>query len=270
MCLLSLTSPDIKQQNFTMMLFKVILFSQFFILGVSINENDIRLFFNNVLQCVERLHGEATDSFVYGRLYGELRNHIQTLSGFLSIPRFVEDSRNREAIDTLQSLHGFFNFLLTDFQTRHPEQTSAPSENRYVLLPPSLRTGHQGRPQYNISQEQISHLVSLGMNWQNIATCLGVSCRTLYRHRQRLSIQPLTYGTLSNDNLNRVVGEILQSTTNAGERYVHGSLRSRGLRIQRWRVRQSLQEIDPLGRSFRRRHAIRRRIYSVPTPNQLW
>ncbi|XP_034544131.1 uncharacterized protein LOC117816121 [Notolabrus celidotus] len=108
------------------------------------------------------------------------------------------------------------------------------------------------------------------MNWQCIATCLGVSCRTLYRHRQRLGVEPLAYATLSNDNLNRLVGEILQSTRNAGERYVHGSLRSRGLRIQRWRVRQSLQEVDPIGRSFRRRHAIRRRIYSVPTSNQLW
>ena len=89
-----------------MMLFKVILFCQFFILGVSSNENHIRFFFNNVLQCVERLHGEATDSYVHERLHGELRDHIQTLSGFLSIPRFVEDSRNREAVNTLQSLYG--------------------------------------------------------------------------------------------------------------------------------------------------------------------
>ncbi|XP_028258071.1 uncharacterized protein LOC114442995 [Parambassis ranga] len=112
--------------------------------------------------------------------------------------------------------------------------------------------------------------MSLGMNWQNIATCVGVSSRTLYRHRQLLGIPPMSYTTLSNENLNRVVGEILQHTTNAGERYVHGSLRSRGIHIQRWRVRQSLQEIDPIGRSFRRRHAIRRRIYSVSSPNQLW
>ncbi|KAG1954940.1 hypothetical protein F2P79_008969 [Pimephales promelas] len=63
---------------------------------------------------------------------------------------------------------------------------------------------------------------------------------------------------------------ILQRTPNSGETYILGSLRSRGIRIQRWRVRQSLQEIDPVGRSFRRRRAIRRRVYSVQTPNQLW
>lgn len=131
-------------------------------------------------------------------------------------------------------------------------------------------TGHQGRPQYSVSRQQILHLLSIGMNWQSIATCLGMSSRTLYRHRQRLGVESLTYSTLSNENLNAVVRQILQSTTNAGERYVHGSLRSCGLRIQRWRVRQSLEEIDPIGRPFRRRRTIRRRIYSVPSPNQLW
>ena len=249
------------------MLFKIILFSfqvQFFILGVSSNENEIRHYFNNVLECIERIQREGTDYFVHERMYGELRDHIETVSGFLSISRFAEDSR--EVFNTLASLHGCLHFLLTAYETRQRTR----SENSLALLPPPVMTRHQGRPRYSISGEQISHLVSLGMNWQSIATCLGVSCRTLYRHRQQLGVQPLTYATLSNDNLNRVVGEILQRTTNAGERYVRGSLRSRGMCIQRWRVRQSLQEVDPIGRSFRRRHAIRRRIYSVPTPNQLW
>ncbi|KAE8296881.1 hypothetical protein D5F01_LYC05655 [Larimichthys crocea] len=67
-----------------------------------------------------------------------------------------------------------------------------------------------------------------------------------------------------------IVGQILSNTPNAGETYVRGSLRSRGIRIQRWRVRQILQEIDPIGRCFRRSQAIRRRIYHVAGPNELW
>ncbi|KAI7796991.1 hypothetical protein IRJ41_010933 [Triplophysa rosa] len=251
-----------------MMLFKVILLSfqlHFFILGVSSNENDIRLYLNNMVECIEQMQRGA-DSFVHERLYRELCDHIQTLSGFLTVSRSVEDPRNRATVNTLESLYRCLNLVLTAYESRQRTR----SETSYVLLPPHVITGHQGRPRYSISKEQISHLVSLGMNWQSIATCLGVSCRTLYRHRQRLGVQPLMYATISDDNLNRVVGEILQSTTNAGEQYVHGSLRSRQLRLQRWRVRQSLQEVDPIGRSFRRRHTIRRRIYSVPAPNQLW
>ena len=33
---------------------------------------------------------------------------------------------------------------------------------------------------------------------------------------------------------------------------------------------QILQEIDPIGRALRRSHAIRRSVYSVQTPNELW
>lgn len=233
-----MTYPDLNQKNQAMKLFKVILLSLLvlqLICRVSSNENDIRTFLNNVLECLEQIQREATDSFVRQRLHRELGDHIQTLSGILSISRFVDDARNREAVNTLQSLNGWLIFLLTAYETRQ----GTTSENRLVLLPPSLMTCFQGRPRYSISREQISHLVSLGMNWQSIATCLGVSSRTLYRHREDLGIEPLTYATLSDENLNRVVREILQYTTNAGERYVHGSLRSRGLRIQRWRVRQS-------------------------------
>ena len=60
------------------------------------------------------------------------------------------------------------------------------------------------------------------------------------------------------------------STPNANERYVIGSLPARGIRIQRWGIRQILQEIDPVGRSLRRSQAIRRRVNSVQTPNELW
>lgn len=53
-------------------------------------------------------------------------------------------------------------------------------------------------------------------------------------------------------------------------KHVRGSLRSRGLHIQRWKVRQILQEIDPIGRRLCRSQGIRRRIYHVSGPHKLW
>uniref|UniRef100_A0A096LYP4 Integrase catalytic domain-containing protein n=2 Tax=Poecilia TaxID=8080 RepID=A0A096LYP4_POEFO len=135
---------------------------------------------------------------------------------------------------------------------------------------PTLRTGHSGRPRYDIQCGQITYCLSLGMNWERIAACFGISRRTLYRHRQQLQIGPITYTEICDELLAGTVREILQTTPNAGERYVIGSLRSRNIRIQRWRVRRCLQLLDPIGRAFRRRHTIRRRIYNVQTPNQLW
>lgn len=242
--------------------FRVTFVVLFFSVLVSGNEDDIRQFFTDILRCLEGIQRGVINS---ERMYGELHDHCQTLSGLLTVLRSAEDL---EIIRDLEALSGFLNFIVASYENRW--RTEADNQHIGMLMPPTLMTGHQGRPQYTISRQQILHLLSLGMNWQSIATCLGMSSRTLYRHRQRLGIQSLTYTTISNEDLNTVVREILQSTTNAGERYVHGSLRSRGLRIQRWRVRHSLQEIDPIGRSFRRRRTIRRRIYSVPSPNLLW
>uniref|UniRef100_A0A096LWU0 Integrase catalytic domain-containing protein n=1 Tax=Poecilia formosa TaxID=48698 RepID=A0A096LWU0_POEFO len=132
------------------------------------------------------------------------------------------------------------------------------------------RSGCPGRPQYDITSLQISHCISIGMNWQQISSAFGIDRRTLYRHRQHLGIQPLQYTVLTDQDLRQIISDILQRTPNVGESYVRGGLSSRQIRVQRWRVRQCLQEIDPIGRSFRRRRTIRRRVYNVQTPNQLW
>ena len=49
-----------------------------------------------------------------------------------------------------------------------------------------------------------------------------------------------------------------------------GALRSLGLHIQRWKVREILRKIYPVGTALRWNKAIYRRKYSVPCPNALW
>ena len=51
---------------------------------------------------------------------------------------------------------------------------------------------------------------------------------------------------------------------------LNGSLRSRGVCVQRERVIESMRRVDPIGLSLRRRVATYRRAYSVPGPNYLW
>ncbi|KAL2092694.1 hypothetical protein ACEWY4_012492 [Coilia grayii] len=131
-------------------------------------------------------------------------------------------------------------------------------------------TRNRGRPKYRITADQITHCLWLGMNWGRVASCLGISHRTLYRHRQCLRLPPLHYTAIPDEYLNALIVDILQQTPNSGEVYIQAGLRCRGIRIQRWRVRQSLYNIDPIGRSLRGRHAIRRRTYDVRNPNQLW
>ncbi|KAL7385044.1 hypothetical protein ABVT39_014230 [Epinephelus coioides] len=103
-----------------------------------------------------------------------------------------------------------------------------------IIIPPTTRSGDPGRP------------------------------------RQRLNAPSRDYTPLSDECLMSIIRHILSNTPNAGETYVRGSLRRREIRVQRWRVCQVLRHIDPIGRCFRRSQAIRRRVYHVRGPNELW
>ena len=64
--------------------------------------------------------------------------------------------------------------------------------------------------------------------------------------------------------------DIQTLTPGIGQTRMLGALRSRGLKIQRWRVRQCLREIDPVGTVLRWRQVIQKRSYHVRSPNCLW
>lgn len=111
----------------------------------------------------------------------------------------------------------------------------------------------------------------LGFSWMAISRMLSVNIRTLYNRRTQLGL--VDYGSFSdiaNVDLDRLIAEILSQTPGSGETYVTGSLRGRGIKVQRWRVRERLRTVDPVGRALRGRRAIQRRVYNVSAPNEVW
>ena len=126
-----------------------------------------------------------------------------------------------------------------------------------------------GRPAYSITNGQVEQLRETGMNWKSVAEFLCVSERTLHRRRIEFGIES-TFSEISDSDLDQNIQEILQLTPNSGESYVKGSLKAKGIAVQRSRVRESLRRVDPIGRSMRKRYAICRRVYNVKGPNHLW
>ena len=57
-----------------------------------------------------------------------------------------------------------------------------------------------------------------------------------------------------------------------GSGYVIGHVRSKGIKVQRHRIRASINRVDGLGRVLRRnaREKIPQQSYHVPRPNALW
>ena len=118
----------------------------------------------------------------------------------------------------------------------------------------------------------IEQLRETGMNWRSprsIATCLGISDQTLYRRRIVFGVGN-NFTEITDEELDRQIQQILNLTPYSGETYVRGSLKGRGINVQRFRIRESLKRIDGLGRAVRRRYAIFRRTYNVTGPNHLW
>ena len=73
---------------------------------------------------------------------------------------------------------------------------------------------------------------------------------------------------ISNDDLKDVVKDLRQHQPFCGVSMVWGNLRSK---VTRERVRNTLRQIDPIGRMLRfLPGSIRRQPYSVPGPNSLW
>lgn len=78
------------------------------------------------------------------------------------------------------------------------------------------------------------------------------------------------YTDLTDQQLEEHVRIIKREHPNAGLVYLTGHLRSRGIFVQRQRVINSLQAVDPDGVEERLNVAIARREYSVPCPNFMW
>lgn len=133
--------------------------------------------------------------------------------------------------------------------------------------------GSTGRPKYLITKEQIDGLRSLHFSWKKIAEMLGVSERTIRRRRQEFDMaigRSVIYSEIDDDELDIFVRHILHYSPESGERMVMGALKGFGVKVQRERLRKSIERVDPVSREMRRRTAIHRRVYNVKTPNALW
>ena len=134
-----------------------------------------------------------------------------------------------------------------------------------------------GRPRKVISREDMEREFEVFQNWKIVARQLGVSSKTLRRRRLEFGMNisetsgpRLTYTNISNEDLCSEVRNILIILPEAEETVIIGALRSRSIHVQRRRVREAINAVDPVSRALRRTVTIVRRKYNVASPNALW
>ncbi len=132
------------------------------------------------------------------------------------------------------------------------------------------RVVKRGRPEVSINQEQLRYLVEQGFSAGDMGVMFCCSKRTILRRTRKFGIILRNYSLMSDDELDSIVSEVVSLFPRIGEKPISGKLRSRGILIQRERVRQSLRRVDPYGVFERCRSILHRRKYNVPSSNALW
>lgn len=122
-----------------------------------------------------------------------------------------------------------------------------------------------GRPRIPVDRDQLQYLRELNFTWSEVSSILGVSIKTLQRRAKEWNI--LTYSIITAQELDDVLREILFEFPTAGEVMLNGHLRSKGIHVQREKLRNSIHRVR--GHQVLHPHIIRRS-YNVPGPNYLW
>jgi hypothetical protein len=102
-----------------------------------------------------------------------------------------------------------------------------------------------------------------------LANLLGMHRHTL-THYLKVNRVNYKFAILPDSDLDKLVKVFRAKNPDVGIRYLIAFLRRHGLRIQKSRVKASINRTDRLGRTLRTRTAIQRKKYKISRPNALW
>ena len=238
---------------------------------VACNKEELEQFFLTLKTVLEKTDGAVAVGDINAAEHGHrhLERYIQIILAMVTLLVTNGHYALAEALDNLTvSLSSYFDTLGRMIDSSNPGTHDHDTAGTcFSQREKEVSTG--GRPRYQIGMETLCSLKECGFSWAGIARLYGVSESTIRRRRDEFGIAS-SYSDICDDGLDNEIKDILQLTPNAGESLVIGSLRGRGVLVQRKRVGERLIILDGLGRAVRKRYRIHRRVYNVEGPNFLW
>ena len=103
-----------------------------------------------------------------------------------------------------------------------------------------------------------------------ISKLLSVSESTIYRRMRQFGISKMEFSTITDQELDCQTSKITAEFPHCGEGIIKQILLGKNIKVQRWRLRESLHRVDAEGIAQRRKGRLHRRVYHVQGPNHLW
>ena len=211
-------------------------------------------------------HRSTNDIAITENLIISLENEVRALQ---NVSHFVSQTNKETVLEMTRN----FRLMFWDCHRRFPSRTRCSQVVVLSLsLPNRVDTRQVGRPKFDIKEETLAELRSLGFCWEDISRMLLVSRWTIYHRVSEFRLTHLSrFSDITDEQLDSKVSAFLnEHGCSVGTSMVSGHLRSEGLNIQRERVRKCLARIDPCNVRIRWVTTVSRRAYSVAGPNSLW
>ena len=230
-------------------------------------EEELPSFLNALIDKVEQITKLNSSS------YEDIHINICELDKTVSLLRTLshEEDLSNEDKQVLGSLAGAFSDVLSSLQ----EHVLALSRGPSIICQNTCgvkQVGKPGRPPYGISSEVLEDLLGMGFTCEQISRMFKVSRWTIYRRIRSYGLEHFkTWTCISDEDLDNIVkGFYGRSGAMSGQTFIIGYVQSKGIRVQRSRIRESIARVDPVNTVLRWGMVVSRRKYSVPWPNSLW
>ena len=177
------------------------------------HDEDLENMLLSLQECLERIDRNEFPGNMNFLEY--LRDRLE---GYIRIIMAISLVLNNQEVAITPLIVNLLSLLREKLQVlRSQISTSSDQTARHCRIPPQSASSG-GRRTYIITAEQIEVLRSTGMNWTSIASCLGVSPKTLHRRMEYGIID--TYTDITERELELNIRDILRLTPFSGETYV--------------------------------------------------
>ena len=241
--------------------------------GSTIQTNvDFTYYEDLFMACFEDVCIEEASNYNQGCI--ESINRLESAVKFVEhVLPFVNKCRNN-IFEVGNNLNVLFHIWCRKLQNLR-QRCTMPCTNLAVLSlrpPEHCVIAGPGRPKYNIDEDVLLNLRTLGFKWKEIAQLLLVSCWTLWRRVQELGIVTRTgFSDINNDQLDDIARDFMNvQGILVGYSMVEGHLRNMNIKVQRDRVRGCIKRGNPRNSRLTWATVVSRRCYSVAGPNSLW